>query len=192
MGVLAVGSRTHKSTGDGPLSQSLVHDRRAIDLPSGVPVRFIEVADPFEHGAKIMVAQSMRDDPLGRLHCRGQIDDAQYHAGRDMQGFYERATIGGLKAMDTTKEPVDGGGFPEALTEKIQEAVAEINRLERVLGIIDAAIVRDVLAKGMFLREVARARDQDSQLGFRYIARRFRNALELLAVEMGYAARPRG
>ena len=49
----------------------------------------------------------LRDDPLGALWVRQQIDDAKYHAGRRWQRLYEASQIGDLRGMDLTRERVD-------------------------------------------------------------------------------------
>lgn len=139
-------------------------------------------------GQKVVAIQSLRDDPLGRLHVRNQIDDAQYRAGRDMQGYYERSEIGGLKAMDTTKEPVDGGGLiPEVMKDAQFKAIKEIIRLEKALGMEGAALTRQVLANRMFIDQIAEQRGMCDQLGKKYLGRRFRECLETLAKELHYA-----
>ena len=52
------------------------------------------VDDPYEPGAKIVTLRNLRDDPLGRLHDRNQIDEAQFQAGRRFQADWERAEKG--------------------------------------------------------------------------------------------------
>jgi hypothetical protein len=158
-----------------------------VSAPVGIPTRDVVVDDPLQAGGKLLVTQIIRDDPLARLQRAGYIDEAQYAAGRAMQGFYERAEIGGLKAMDTTKEPVDGGGAYEILTEKIQQATAEIIRLEAALGKEGAALVRSILVAGLFCRQYAKQNDLQSERAQRYIATRFRECLDTLAKELNYA-----
>jgi hypothetical protein len=42
------------------------------------------VTDPYSTtGGKIAVTASLRDDPLGKLYARRQIDDAQYRLAKD-------------------------------------------------------------------------------------------------------------
>ena len=86
------------------------HDRRSQDLPINAQVATIAVDDPLalEPGEKIITFRSIRNDPLGRLHAHRQIDDTQYRSGRAFQGDWEKAERG-PRAMDTTREYVDGG-----------------------------------------------------------------------------------
>src|ERR1700733_15798797 len=95
-------SRLHK--------RQKIHDRRSTDLPRNAEVAAIEVDDPLalEPGEKIVTLRSIRNDPLGRLHSRRQIDEAQYRGGRAFQDDWEKAERG-PQAVDPTREYVDGG-----------------------------------------------------------------------------------
>ena len=86
--------------GKGAQSKGAVHDRRAQELPINAMVAPVEIDDPYEPGAKIIAFQSLRDSPLNYMRARGQIDEAQYNAGKKLQEFYERSQIGGLRAID--------------------------------------------------------------------------------------------
>lgn len=167
-----------------------VHDRRAVISPINAMLRTVVVEDPYERGSHITAISSFRDDPLGRLHARGQIDEAQYQAGRRWQSLFEAAQIGGIKAMDTTKEPVDGGSAPEVLTDRQQKAIKELNALYPILGKEGSALVRDVLGNRMFMEQVADARKMNTcpdSSDMRYLGKRFRECLECLAREFNLA-----
>jgi hypothetical protein len=97
------------------------HDRRATDLLRNAQVAPIEVDDPMERGGKLLVMRSTRDDPLADLHARGQIDEAQYQGGRSFQEDFETAERG-PRAIDPSKEAVDGGLMPEPITEAQRKA----------------------------------------------------------------------
>src|SRR6202140_321007 len=112
-----------------------VHDRRSNDLPRNAEVAAIEVDDPLglEPGEKIVTLRSLRNDPLGRLHSHHQIDEAQYQGGRAFQDDWEKAERG-PKAVDPTREYVDGGRVREPITERQRKAVLRLNRAEPELG----------------------------------------------------------
>src|ERR1700733_15837510 len=95
-------SRLHK--------RQKIHDRRSTDLPRNAEVAAIEVDDPLalEPGDRIVTLRSIRNDPLGRLHSRRQIDEAQYQSGRTFQDDWEKAERG-PQAVDPTREYGDGG-----------------------------------------------------------------------------------
>lgn len=118
-----------------PYDPAKVHDRRSQELPYNAEVAAVEIDDPMalEPGEKIVVLRSIRNDPLGRLHSHRQIDDAQYRGGRAFQNDWERAERG-PRAVDTTREYVDGGERREPITEAQRRAVLRLNRVERELG----------------------------------------------------------
>lgn len=167
--------------------QSRAVDRTISMATLNTPTAPIEVEDPYDAG-RLVVSRSLRDDPLARLHARHHIDDAQYAAGRAWQAFYEAAEIGGARAIDPTREPVDGGGrVPDPITDRQQHAVRELSRLGRALGEDGDALIRDVLGRRLFIEQVAAKREDFSEAGIKYLGRRFRECLETLARNMGFA-----
>jgi len=163
-------------------------DRRATEIGLKAEVAPIEVEDPYglNPGDTIVVLRQLRNDTLASLHARGQIDEAQFRAGREMQRFYEQSEIGGVKAMDFTIEPVDGGSVAETLTEATQRAVREIRRVEGILGAEGTALCRDILCHGLTIQTCAQARCLFSVHGRNYVGMRFREALETLANVLGF------
>jgi hypothetical protein len=177
--------KSPKQTG---VKQSAIHDRRATELPKDAMVAPVEIDDPFEKGAKIIAFRSIRGT-LENLHARGQIDEAQYKAGRQMQTFYEQSEIGGVRAIDPAKEAVDGGRMAETLTEQVQRAIQEVLRLEKALGQEGAALCRHVLCNGFSIKQCASIRGMESAHYTNYVGARFREVLETLAVELELVSR---
>src|ERR1700749_3816052 len=112
-----------------------VHDRRAQDLPLNAEVATVEIDDPLalEPGEKITALRSIRNDPLARLHSHHQIDEAQYRGGRAFQDDWEKAERG-PRAVDPTREYVDGGRAREPITERPRRGGVRLNRVEGDLG----------------------------------------------------------
>ena len=165
------------------------HDRRATDLLRNAKVAPMTVDDPYQHGERVVVLRSLRDDPLGRLHNRKAIDEAQYQAGRHWQQCYEIAEISGARAIDPSKEAVDGGGFRDNRdSDAYGRAFKDLCRAAKALGMIQGTVVNDVLAGRMFLRQVAATRG----LSRESVAKLFRDALDILAVLYGFAMRGAG
>ena len=164
------------------------HDRRAHDLPLNAEVAIAEVDDPYalQPGEKVIALRSIRNDPLGRLHSHRQIDDAQYQAGRTFQNDWERAERG-PKAVDPTREYVDGAQMREPITEGQRKAALRLNNCERELGADGSAIVHDVLVHGMNMEQVGDRRGLQSQRWNDYFARRFKECLDRLALIYGFA-----
>ena len=117
----------------------------------------VEVVDPYGEG-KILAMRSVRNDPLGSLHAHRQIDDHQYEAGRLYQRDVEVAEQG-LRAIDPTREKVDGGLPPEPLSVARQRAGASRKGAEAAMGLIGASIARDILVDGMSYGQIALKED---------------------------------
>jgi hypothetical protein len=122
--------------------------------PAVLPV---EVADPYGAG-KILAMRSVRNDPLGSLHAHRQIDDHQYEAGRLYQRDVE-VSEQGLRAIDPTREKVDGGLPAELLSDAQQDARASRKGAEAAMGLIGASIARDILVDGMSYGQIALKED---------------------------------
>lgn len=164
------------------------HDRRAQDLPLNAEVATVEIDDPLalEPGEKITALRSIRNDPLGRLHSRHQIDDAQFRGGRAFQDDWEKAERG-PRAVDPTREYVDGGRAREPITERQRKAVLRLNHVERELGADGIVLVHEVLVLGLTMEQVGGRRGLRGQRWKDYFARRFQECLDRLAQTYGFA-----
>ncbi len=169
-----------------------IHDRRSHDLPRNAEVAEVEVDDPLalEPGEKIVTLRSIRNDPLGRLHSRRQIDEAQYQGGRAFQNDWEKAERG-PQAVDPSREYVDGARTREPVTEAQRKAVLRLNRVERELGADGAALVHAALIQGMTMEQVGQRRGLHSQRWNDYFSRRLRECLDRLALIYGFATEKR-
>ena len=169
-----------------------IHDRRSLDLPRNAEVAAVEVDDPLalEPGEKIVALRSIRNDPLGRQHSHRQIDEAQYQGGRAFQADWEKAERG-PRAVDPTREYVDGGRAREPITEGQRRAVLRLNRAERELGADGSALVHEVLILGMTMEQVGLRRGLRGQRWIDYFSRRLRECLDRLALIYGFATEKR-
>jgi hypothetical protein len=172
--------------------KNIVHDRTSRDLLRNARVAPVEVDDPYEEGGKIVVLRSTRNDPLADMKSKGQIDDCDYVAGRHWQAAWENAEIGGVRAIDPTREAVDGGRMPELLTDTQRRAVQDLKAARGALGQEGHLLIRDVLSAGMSITQAACSRGLLSEADRRYIGKRFRECLSTLAVRFGYANREVG
>jgi hypothetical protein len=172
-----------------PYDPAKAYDRRAQDLPLNAEVAPVEVDDPFgtEPGDKIVALRSTRCDPLAKLHSRRQIDEAQYRGGRAFQNDWEKAERG-PRAVDPTRERVDGGQMREPITEGQRRAVVRLNRVEHELGADGTVLIHEVLILGMNMEQVGERRDLGGQRWKDYFARRFQECLDRLALVYGFAA----
>lgn len=167
-------------------------DRQATEIPYNAKIAPVMVDDPYALAGdqtKIVAVRSIRTDPLGAMHARHQIDEAQFSAGRYWQWIYERSSVGAIQAVDTSKEPVDGGSFPELITDGQMLALKKLRKAAEALGSRDAKLIEDVLGHGIFLADVARSHGHGTEngiAGWRFI---FQRALDVLAVEFNFANR---
>ena len=175
-----------------PHDPAKVHDRRSRDLLRNAEVATVEVDDPLalEPGEKIVTLRSIRNDPLGRLHSHRQIDEAQYQGGRAFQSDWEKAERG-PRAVDPTREYVDGGQGCEPITEGQRKAVLRLNRVERELGADGSALVHEVLVRGLTMDQVGQRRGLRTKRWHDYFARRLRECLDRLALIYGFATEKR-
>src|SRR6201996_5021507 len=171
-----------------PYDPAGVHDRRSRDLVRNAEVASVEVEDPMglEPGERIVTLRSLRNDPLARLHSHRQIDEAQYQGGRAFQHDWEKAERG-PQAVDPSREYVDGGQSREPISEGQRKAVLRLNRVERELGADGSALVHDVLVLGLTMEQISQRRGLGGQRWMDYLARRFRECLDRLALVFGFA-----
>jgi hypothetical protein len=171
---------------------SKVYDRRAQDLPLNAEVAPLEIDDPLalEPGDKIVALRSTRCDPLAKLHTHRQIDEAQYRGGRAFQSDWEKAERG-PRAVDPSRERVDGDRVREPVTEAQMRAVGRLNQIEHELGADGSALVHAVLILGMTMQQVGESRGLMTQRWKDYFARRFQECLDRLALFYGFAAAAR-
>lgn len=161
----------------------VVYDRRSADTLAAGQYAAIDVDDPLEPGAKLNVLRQMRGDPLARLHAHKQIDEAQYRAGRLYQQDKETADRG-ARAIDPTKEAVDGGRLPEPLTDRQIKARKRIIRIEGELGRRLTRVLHAVLIDKQSFRKITGTTDQTA---LKLHGNLFRTALNELAEMYGLA-----
>jgi hypothetical protein len=173
-----------------PYDPNKPHDRRAIDLLRNAQVAPLEVDDPYELGGKILVMRSTRDDPLADLHDRNMIDEAQYQAGRAFQRDFEAAERG-PRAIDPSKECVDGGVMPEPITESQRKAAKQLVIVYNSLGMNGSSLVHDILVHCRTRAQVAATRGLFGKRWEEWFGVRFRECLDTLAEVYGFAQKRR-
>lgn len=164
-----------------------IHDRRAKDTLAAGQYAPIDVDDPFatKRDEKITVLRQLRGDPLARLHAHGQITDTQYQAARRYQRDWELAEQG-AKAIDTTKEKVDGGKPAEPLPETRLQASDRLKAAHASLGANAKKLVYAFLIQEQNIERLAVAEfKRHGERWANYYGRLLRDALDTLAVEYG-------
>lgn len=179
---------TRRRRKGSPYDPSKAHDRRATESNRGIAEHLTpkEVDDPYEAGGKIIVMRSTRDDPLGDLQSRGMIDEAQYQAGRAFQSDFETAETA-ARAVDFTREYVDGGLMAEPLSEARIRSGRQLAIVYRQLGMSGSAIVHDFLVHNRTRKQVAESRGFSGKRYEDYFGMRFRECLDCLALVYGFS-----
>lgn len=141
----------------------------------------------------ITVIRSLKDDPLGRMHARHQIDQAEYLAGRAYQECFVRAQLAHYGSIsDLSQAGVDGGGRTEPLTEARQRALQRLRIIDSALakrhGSEGVGLVRDVLGEGFSIEAAARRRASNNERTTRSWGWLFRRCLSVIAFKLGYAS----
>lgn len=164
-----------------------VADRRASEAHRQASLVPVEVPDPYEAGASIVAFKNAKADPLERLKQQSDIDEAQYQAGKAYERDLELAEVGNVRAIDPTKEAVDGGRMPELVTDSQRRALVRLREAGRVMGLFAESVVRGVLERNVSPAQLAIARGfstRREQLHYGWI---FRRALEELTQVYGTA-----
>src|SRR5262249_46287597 len=146
--------------------------------------------------------RALRTDPIGRMHQRkhlhraNETDDANANlrlkAARRWQALYEVAEIGGARAIDTTRDVVDGGVLTIPDTDRRRAALKDLAKFDAELGKEGASLLRRVLGDKYGASEVAAMVGDTSERAVAYIRRRIVECLDTVAPLMGYSLTARG
>jgi hypothetical protein len=137
------------------------------------------------------VIVNLREDPIGRMFARRQVDEAQYGAARAFQELYDRATIGKLSPADPSRVRVDGGRIPDPISAARMAAAKRLRSVEETLqsehGFVGLTLTRCVLTGGQTVDKTARAFGARSELERRWWGLLLRKCLDVLAKALGFA-----
>jgi hypothetical protein len=78
----------------------------------------------------IRVIQSLKGDPLARMHARRQIDNAAFMAGREYQRLHLEARAGRLCSVDLEKTPVQGMQISTGVTDRQLRAARQLAKVD--------------------------------------------------------------
>ena len=138
------------------------------------------------------VIVSLREDPIGRMHARRQVDEAQYSAARAYQRLYDCATIGNLSPADLLRPRVDGGQAPDPISAARMAAAKRLRSVEGTLkdwhGFAGLSLTRCVLTGGKSVDKTARDFGASSEREARFWGLLFRKCLDVLAKTLGFAS----
>jgi hypothetical protein len=137
------------------------------------------------------VVVNLREDPIGRMHARRQVDAAQYQAARAYQQLYDRATIGNVSPADPSRIRVDGGKAPDPISAARMAAATRLRSVENTLkdqhGFAGLTLTRSVLTGGKSMEKTARDFGASSERDVRWWGQLLRRCLDVLAKALGFA-----
>jgi len=140
---------------------------------------------------RITVPVNKRHDVIMFLRSKKVIDEAQFRAGMKFRALLERAGARGARAMDYTREHVDGGSaWPDTDVRAI-DAANQLAALYNVIGKTDYPLLEQLIITNSSIADVAKLWDTKGRdLAFmrRYLSRRVRDALDLAAKHWGFAS----
>jgi hypothetical protein len=113
------------------------------------------VDDPLEAGQRYVAKVNVRESSIDHMHSRGRIDASQKQAGDRFRKLWEMASVGRNQAMDTTKEPVDGGGAGDPISDDLIRASLELSRVMRELGPVGSRLLVSLVGEGRRVEDVA-------------------------------------
>lgn len=142
----------------------------------------------------ITVVQSLKNDPLGHMKARNQIDDAGFQAGREYQRCYVLTRIGSIRAVDMGATVTSSGNISGGLTDTQRHAAKLLARIDRLIvdehGREALLLIRDVLGECLPIELAARHRGAVSDRETRWWGRLFRKGLDVIAIGFGFVRQP--
>ncbi len=140
-----------------------------------------EIVCPINPEDNIIVLKTYREDYLLRAKQNKDIDENEFNVGRDLQAAYENLEARTLRAIDTTKDRVDGGTFYNAAGDDTRDKAIEfIGWAKGVIGEGNEPIMRDILGHGLSPTQVALKRGYEGTKMISHFAWLFRRCLEQL------------
>jgi hypothetical protein len=141
---------------------------------------------------RIRVIANLKEDPLGRMYVRRQIDQAQFLGGRAYQEHHDAAVIGSIHSVDLEKTKVSGGQLRDPLTDRQRRAAAKLRSIEsevqRRHGGVGIALARAVLADHRPVEQAARNAGAVSDRELRSWCWLFRKILDVIALVTGFGS----
>lgn len=156
--------------------------------PTAARQRYTRVAavpDPYDPGRRLLATVNVRSDLLELEYSHGRISEAALAAGREIQKKLEHIGRVGAGNQWRQGDRVDQYQRHEevivdALT-AARAAEAHFSWMRRHLCEFDCRILRNMLGDNMNYASVATLHGKKGDRGIRYVAERFRDALECLA-----------
>lgn len=136
------------------------------------------------------VIRNDRESSLATMKARGQIDDAQMRAGDWFRAKHEAARLS-VGAIDPSYEPVDTSGHSDPIPDRVIHAAQALAKARRAIdvGAYAWTLLELVAGEGETLFSAACKRyGVATRMQTIYVGGLFRDALDALAIYLGYAS----
>src|SRR6478609_6870998 len=149
--------------------------------------RIAAIPDPYEPGRRLLATVNIRTDLLELEYSHNRISESALRVGRQIQQKLEALSRVGAGNQWSQGDRVDQyQRHEEVIVTKLEaarDAESLFNWIGRSLGrdSLDRKILRNLLGDNMSYGAVAVLHGKRGDRGVRYIAERFRDALETLA-----------
>lgn len=134
----------------------------------------------------ITAAMNLRESPVALMAAKGHLDAHHVQAANKFRRYWETLGGAGAGSFDYSREPVDGGGAREPITDHQIEAGLILKLCQTVIGQRAFRIVEMVCGEGRSIAEISMSK-REKTTNADYL----RHALEDLAGHWGYKTKPR-
>lgn len=158
-------------------------------------IRLVEVDNPHysrsHEGAsgnprKTTAALNLRESPIAMMAAKGHLEQHQVEAAIKFRRLWEALGGSGAGSFDYSREPVDGGGPREPITERQIVAGQSLKACQIHIGMRAFKIVEKVAGEGVSIAQLGSTHRERTTL-----ADYLRNSLEDLAELWGMKTRVR-
>jgi hypothetical protein len=132
----------------------------------------------------VRAAMNLRESPIAMMAAKGHLEKHQLEAANRFRRTWEALGGAGAGSFDYTREPVDGGGARESITDRQVDAGKVLKQCQEVLGPRHYDVVCKVAGEGRTIAELCASKREKLTL-----ADYLRHALDDLAVHWGLQKR---
>lgn len=135
---------------------------------------------------KVAVFVNIAESSISRMASRGLLEQDQVMAATKFRSLWEALGGAGTGAFDYSREPVDGGGSREPISDRQIDAGRKLAECRNLLGVIGYDVMSRVAGQGYEIRDFATTqRQQKTYMDY------FKDGLDVLSAHWGYKSRTR-
>ncbi len=134
----------------------------------------------------VAAAMNVRESPITLMYAKRLIEAHHMEAANKFRRLWEMLGGAGAGSFDYSREPVDGGGVREPITDRQVHAGLTLKVCQSVIGLKAFQIVERVCGEGRTIAEISPSqREKTTNMDY------LRDALEALAGHWGYQTKRR-